>query len=1199
MKNYNTLKLMLITLFLAIGLSESIAGTHHTEKRPIDKVSFDCPQLTIVDSNNKPCYDMCNGYISVDEVTNGVPPYTYLWSNGETTQWIENLCEGSYSVTVTDANDCTVDKDYSLVGYSQIIPNASATDETCPSCNDGTATTNPTGGESGYWYEWSNGEFVQTIVNLAPGDYTVTVGDQVECSETQTVTVAAFECPDLTIVDTYIEPCFGVCNGIISIDDVTNGEAPFSYAWSNGETTSSISDLCADSYTVIVTDANSCTVEKTYNLSELPQIVPNAEASDESCNGCNNGSATANPTGGNPDYWYEWSNGETTQTITGLAPGDYTVTVGDLNECTSEETVTVAAFECPTLTIVNFQQDPCFGTCTGYLSVESVTNGEMPYTYEWSNGATTSSIDNLCTGDYSVTVTDANNCVVDKDFIVDELPQIVPNAEASDESCNGCNNGSATANPTGGNPDYWYEWSNGETTQTITGLAPGDYTVTVGDLNECTSEETVTVNQFGCPDLSIESTKTDDSCFGSSDGEITITNVVNGVPPFVYAWSNGQTSQTAVNLVAGAYTVTVTDANNCSVISNTITITQPDAISPNVTSNNESCSGCNDGSAAANPSGGTGTYTYLWNTGATSQSIANLEPGEYTVTVYDENECFAEQTITVVAFDCPSLTLVDSKINTCFGICSGNIQVLEVTNGVEPYTYLWSNEATTSGISDLCSGEYSVTVTDANNCTVTKSYTINEFSQIVPNAGSTSETCNGCNDGTATANPTGGTPPYWYTWSNNATTQSITGLAPGNYTVTVGDVNECSSTQTVSVGKYGCEEMVFDDSLQNISCYGNCDGIISIDGISNSSGNVTYLWSTGSNENGISQLCAGSYSVTVTDNETNCITIKTYVVVQPQLLDESVTKTDESCLGCNDGTATASPTGGTAPYQYLWSNGMTTAGINNLSPGQYDVVITDINGCSIADTIAIEKFICPDLVIEDTIKNASCFGECDGVINIMGVTNSTGSISYSWSNGSTLNELENLCEGSYVVTITDKISKCTVIKSYNITQAQEIVIIVDSIVNPNGNAGGTIILHTNDNSHTYSWTGPDGFNSNSKDIDELKKGCYTLVVTDELGCTKDTTICLESTGIYAIDTNAQHIKIYPNPVRGILYFDFSKTTINAGEIILTNISGIRLKRKLFLSQKMELDISMLQNGVYIVMIKSNNNTSFRKIVVSN
>jgi len=933
-------------------------------------------------------------------------------------------------------------------------------------------------------------------------------------------------------------------------------------------------------------------------------LTANASATDETGNNYNDGEATCSPSGGTSPYTFSWNNGETTQTIIGLSPGNYTITVSDDGSCTSEETVTVNEYTCPTITPNATATDETGNNYNDGEATCSPSGGTSPYTFSWNNGETTQTIINLAPDNYNVTVTDSKACTADQTVTVNEYicPTIEVNASSTDETGNNTNDGTATCSPSGGTYPYTFSWSNGETTQTIIDLAPGNYTVTVTDGKDCTSEETVSIAEFGCEPLTIEIIKENMSCYQECNGFLTVDGVVNGEEPFTYEWSNGETTQTIDNLCANDYSVTVTDVNNCS-ISETYSITEPDELFANASSTDETGGGLNDGTASANPYGGSSPYEYEyeWNNGEITQTISGLEPGDYTVTVTDYNDCTAEQTVSVEEYSCPTFTIESSQTNvSCYGSCNGNLSITEVINGESPFTYLWNNGANTSSITNLCIGDFSVTITDKNNCTGTKEFTITQPTETLKaNASSTDETSNGANDGTATCVPTGGTSPYSYEWSNGATTQSISNLAPNSYTVTVTDANGCTSIESVTVAQYGCQSLMILSTQNNISCFSDCNGNIEINSIENGSAPFTYSWNNGATTSSISDLCSGSYSVTIVDNN-NCSVFGAFNITQPTQLLANTSSTNETNVDANDGTAKAIPTGGISPYKYLWSNGQNTQSISGLSPGEYTVIVTDAYDCTVGDTVIIEEFYCPQLVINTQISEITCYGECDGAIAVSGVDNAVLPLKYKWNNGTSTLFINKLCADKYTLTVTDA-NNCSIVDTFVLTQPDEIVITIDSSADVRLDPLGFIAVSSNGN-HIYKWTGPNEFSSQQQDIKNLSDpGCYTLVVTDTInGCSKDSIICLaDYTGILEQDLLNSNIKIYPNPVSDIFTVDFTEVKNKKGEITIYDSSGKQFLNiyKPATERLINIDSKSLQSGLYLIKIKLEEGVIYKRLVV--
>jgi hypothetical protein len=726
-------------------------------------------------------------------VSGGAPPYTYDWSNGGATQTITDLDAGIYTVTVTDSDGASASGSVEILNVDPLFANASATDETAPGANDGTATADPFGGTPPYTYAWDNGSTDPVITDLAPGDYTVTVTDAEGCVDSETVTVfAAPDCPEIGVVVEIVDlACFDICDGSVEVLEVIGGAPPVSFAWSTGGIDTFISDLCAGSYTVTVTDAEGCTAEATFDVSSPPQLHANAGSTNETQQDANDGTAWSAPTGGVEPYTYAWSTGSLDSLITDLAPGDYTVTVTDANGCTAEETVTVEAAGCTLTADATITSLTCFESCDGSIEL-AISGGAPPYMIEWYDGTGDETLSDLCAGDYGVTVTDDEGCVYEATFTVTEPDELLANAGSTHETDVDAEDGTAWALPTGGTEPYTYAWNTGETEYLITNLAPGDYTVTVTDAAGCTVEATVTVLSYECTLLVLTAIIVDLNCFDICDGSIEV-EVDGATPPLTYAWSNGGDEATITDLCAGSYSVTVTDDNSCQ-ITGEFDVTAPEQLLPNAGSSDESAPDAQDGSAWAAPSGGVPPYTYTWSTGETDSLIVVLAPGDYTVTVTDDAGCTAEETVTVNAYQCVLDLTATFILISCADTCDGGIAVLAI-GLVGPITYLWSNGVTLPFATGLCAGVNSVTVTDVGQgCSVEASYTLEEPEALVVEIAELIHITDST-EASVTINVTGGTPPYAFAWTGpdgfESDAQDIAGIDAGFYTLEVTDANGC------------------------------------------------------------------------------------------------------------------------------------------------------------------------------------------------------------------------------------------------------------------------------------------------------------------------------------------------------------------------------------------------------------------------
>ena len=658
----------------------------------------------------------------------------------------------------------------------------------------------------------------------------------------------------------------------------------------------------------------------------------------------------------NPDYTYLWT---TTVVNSGLVPtdkdqtalkaGTYNVIVTDANSCigVAEFIVTepnTLAIDLNTITHVT-----CNGSSDGAIDI-SVSGGVTPYTYAWSiNGAVianTKDLSGVSGGIYTITVTDANGARSSESYKIKELPAIVVSADITPVSTVGGSDGAINLTVQGGSGSYSYLWNNGTTTEDISGLTAGNYTVIIKDGAGCTMTATFTVIEPGPGGIVVTGVVTGITCNGGNNGAIDLT-VTGGTAPYTFVWSNGETTEDISGLTAGNYTVTVRDFNGNEVI-NTFGLVEPSAVELNVSIDNVSVSGGNDGAIDLTVTGGTAPYTYLWSNNATTEDISNLTAGIYEVTVTDANGCKSWASYTVFQPGGVILIAVDDiKHVTCNGSMNGAIAI-SVSGGTAPYTYSWSDGtsviANTEDLSNISGGTYTVTVTDVNNNVKSRTFLINEYPALALMANIKDVSINGGTDGAIDLIVMGGKAPFVYAWSNGAITQDISNLAAGSYTVSVTDANMCSVEATFVVE--APEAMDLTVELLNVSCNGLADGTIDLTVIGGLAP-FTYLWATTVVDSGLvpgdqdqTGLKAGTYNVSVTD--VNGATIEgSYKLTEPDVIVISeVTFTEPTCPSLNDGTITITATG--TDLEYSIDNGVTyqDANIfNDLIGGTYLVVV--------------------------------------------------------------------------------------------------------------------------------------------------------------------------------------------------------------------------------------------------------------------
>jgi hypothetical protein len=429
----------------------------------------------------------------------------------------------------------------------------------------------------------------------------------------------------------------------------------------------------------------------------------------------------------------------------------------------------------------------------------TVSGGVSPFTYAWSNSASTEDVTGVPAGTYSVIATGSNGCADTlSNIVVSEPPQIVATTASVPATCNGTFTGSASVSASGGTGSLGYSWSPlGGTNDTATGLAAFTYTCTITDANMCSVAQTVTVTEP--PQLTATSVASDVTCFSAANG-YAVSVPAGGTAPYSYSWNTipVQTTDTASGLAMGTYSCTVTDANGCSV-SQSVQITEPTALAATVSSTDNLCYGDSAGTAVAVASGGTGAYSYSWNSSPAqlTDSASGLPAGTYICTITDANNCMTADTVTIT--DPAQLVINTSSQNiACFGGNSGWCGT-SVTGGTPGYMYLWSTGTTMPGDSNLVAGCYYVQIYDQNGCSAIDTICLTEPPALVATGVTANSTTCGGSNGSVDLTPTGGTQPYTYSWSNITSNEDLTGVGAGTYSVTITDANSCTTTYTFTI----------------------------------------------------------------------------------------------------------------------------------------------------------------------------------------------------------------------------------------------------------------------------------------------------------------------------------------------------------------------------------------------------------------
>jgi len=1054
-------------------------------------------------ATNPVCAGANTGSINLT-VSASCPAHTYSWAGPSgytaTTEDISSIAAGAYTVTVSFSGGTTQTATFTLTAPTAITATAVATPVNCFGGMDGAITLTPSGGTAPYTYAWSGPNAytstTQSPTGLKAGSYTVVITGAGGCTFTPpAVTIAqpnAIALPSNQLVVKNV--CFGQTNGTISIG-VTGGTAPYTFLWAGpsgySSTSEDIINLAAGSYTVTVTDTKGCTFVSSPAITvQSPAAALSATlltSTNVSCFGASTGAIMINVAGGTPIYTYAWqkdgSSFSSGKNLTNIAVGSYSLTVTDNAGCTATLGPISITGPASGLSVSSTNTNvSCPGGNDGTITL-NITGGTGTPNVVWTPsipGGTNPT--GLAAGTYTATVTDQGACSATSQPITITGPAAISIGaiDVTNVSCAGTGNGGIVIHPSGGNGGPYTVFWNGSSLsgEAISALAGGTYTPIVRDVNSCSATFSPIIVTEPTP-LSLDTNITPQN--GAQQGSIDLT-VTGGTPNYSFQWSpSGALSEDLINLNAGTYTVTVTDANACS-ISGTYVVPQTNVVAGvSITSVNNSCN--NDGCLNVEvPVAAQGPFQVTW-TGGGSQtfpgntfSVCGLAAGPYTVTVTAANGNSATATNTVNQL---AAAIVNSNYQHPFDdFHNGSITLTPTFTGA---TYLWSYQnLTTSSISNLDSGSYNVTVTNpASGCTAVYPFHLErQYQPFGLTPAPTNPSCASSNNGVINLGVVGGNAPYTYQWAGpngfTATTQNISGLAGGTYTVTITDeslIQHVSTTTLVVQSNLAItnvnETSIYPGGYQ-VSSTTVCNGAANV-AFSGAVGTTSILWSNNATTSSTNTLCGGAYSVTVTDG-IGCTSVWTdELTVPPTVQGLGEPSTAITCHGTCNGAARVSASGGVAPYTVVWSTGQSEPvnGGNdyseavNLCGGTYTVTITDSNGATDTVQIDVPEPAAITVNFSDPIL-PNTFNSCDGQLfaNVAGAVNPVTIVwSGSLGHSGTGPRSEGLCASEVVQYIITDANNCAAIVTDTVPYPNDGCLRVRPVLTPADQDGNNDYVH--------------------------------------------------------------------------------------------------------------------------------------------
>ena len=1020
-------------------------------------------------------------------------------------------------------------------------------DISCNGADDAELQCIVTGGVGPFVCEWFGGPGENTIgetySGLGAGTYTVLVTDEgqdVICVEN----VQIAEPPPLAIftLNLTLPPCVALCNGSTS-PIVLGGTGAYSFEYSNGGTDQENLTLCAGENSLMISDVNNCQLDTSFVIEE-DSIDINLMYTDSLCFGNNSGIASVSPSsGGGGPYDIEWSNSEVTNSISNLSEGIYSVEILYAEDCSIDSTFTLVGLGELIVTIDESESPVCVSDTTGIISV-SISGGSPEYTLNWTKDGLPFSIEedlsDLGIGLYELSVTDNFGCTGSLSLNLENQEEAIVEYTLIEIDCFENCNASITTTIIQAQEPITFTWSdvNGiiSNANFIENICAGTYDLVVSDGNGCEYIETFIIEEP--EEMEVLEDITNVSCNGLAEGSILLT-VSGGSTPYSTSLPSTEPNPGEFlldNLIAGTYTVDVTDDEGC-VVSVPFDVTEPELLQVDLSFEDPICFGQPSGSITLIVSGGSAPYSIEWvELGVFDElSQSDLPSGDYNILITDTKGC--EESLTVNLEGPLEITVVET-INPvfCNGESTGSIE-LEVTNPIGNLNVLWvGNVINTSDLNqfNLQAGPYEVTLTDDNGCEFNGAYEILESPEFEVNETIINPLCFG-EQGEISIEINGGQEPYEVSWAEleAPNQQTITDLPTGTYTVTVVDENLCEVTASYEITL--SDEIIVTVEVTQPDCIlqsGTIE-IVNITGGTTPSGALneyTIDW-TGINAQGqtlVSELNLGEYAVTISD-DSDCEVTEFFIIDESDLLEVTETVMPVFCFGGNEGSIELELFGATEPLDVVWTGEVANnSDLNqfNLSAGSYSLDILDGAGCNFSAIYEVTEGA--EIEITELITQPGCPGTL-GSIEITELTGGTNPYSFIWLevDAPDQNLIENLESGDYTIQVTDN-TNCIIQEVYTITEPGVIEVsseVTDVLCNGANTGSMSVNIDSDNPIEDISWF-DDGVlltDGLINTIENLSSGMYSVEITDDQGCSVSETILISETEALLISADVSGV----------------------------------------------------------------------------